>query len=264
MRAGCDDRPVQDGSLIPRFGRARRDPAFAVLEGLHALKHALRFGATVLEVVTPDPECLDRLAGELAPDVQARVRTLARPVDEAVFVQLAPLPPSTGVISIAARPRVGLRDVVADPNPAPLILLEDPRDLGNIGACVRVAAAADAAGVLTTGGHDPWHPDALRGSAGLHYALPVVRSEDVAALAGTERTVLAIDPAGEPLAPQLLPPRALLAFGGERYGLSEQLTARASASLSIPMRPGVSSLNLATSVAAVLFALRLSGSGAKG
>ena len=35
--------------------------------------------------------------------------------------------------------------------------------MGNMGACVRVAAAADAAGVLTTGGNDPWHPDALRG-----------------------------------------------------------------------------------------------------
>ena len=30
-----------DGSLIPRFRRARRDPSLAVLEGFHALKHAL-------------------------------------------------------------------------------------------------------------------------------------------------------------------------------------------------------------------------------
>ncbi len=51
----------------------------------------------------------------------------------------------------------------------------------------------------------------------------------------------------------------MLAFGTERYGLSEELRARADASVSIPMRPGVSSLNLATSVAAVLFAWRLSG-----
>jgi TrmH family RNA methyltransferase len=249
---------VPDGSLIARFGRARRDPAVAVLEGLHALKHALRFGATVLEVVTPDRDRVDRLAGELAPDVQDQIRALARCVDEQSFAQLAPLPPSTGVISLAARPRVQLGDVLADPSPAPLILLEDPRDLGNIGACVRVAAAADAAGVLTVGGHDPWHPDALRGSAGLHYALPVLRCEELPGLAQAERALLAIDPAGEPLQPQLLARRAVLAFGGERYGLSEQLTARASTRLRIPMRAGVSSLNLATSVAAVLFGVRLS------
>ena len=51
--------------------------------------------------------------------------------------------------------------------------------------------------------------------------------------------------------------RALLAFGTERYGLSDELCALADARLSIPMRAGVSSLNLATSVAAVLFAGRL-------
>ncbi len=49
----------------------------------------------------------------------------------------------------------------------------------------------------------------------------------------------------------------MLAFGTERQGLSPELLARADALLSIPMRPGVSSLNLATSVAAVLFAWRL-------
>jgi TrmH family RNA methyltransferase len=50
----------------------------------------------------------------------------------------------------------------------------------------------------------------------------------------------------------------VLAFGTERYGLSGELAARADARISIPMAPGVSSLNLATSVAAVLFAWRLS------
>ena len=122
--------------------------------------------------------------------------------------------------------------------------------MGNMGACVRVAAAADAAGVLTTGGNDPWHPDALRGAAGLHYALPVAAIE---ALPESDRPLVAIDPGGEDLRPGALPPRAILAFGTERYGLSEALLERADARLGIPMREGVSSLNLATSVAAVLF-----------
>ena len=68
-----------------------------------------------------------------------------------------------------------MRALLGDRRAAPIVLLEDPRDLGNMGACVRVAAAADIAGVLSTGSHDPWHPDALRGAAGLHFALPVAR-----------------------------------------------------------------------------------------
>jgi len=255
------------GALIPRFRRARRDPELAVLEGFHALKHALRFDAPLLEVVVSEDASLERLSTALAPDLSVRLHELARPVEPEVFAQLAPLPPPTGVIALARRRAGDPTEMLADPRAAPVILLEDPRDLGNMGACVRVAAAADAAGVLSTGSHDPWHPDALRGAAGLHYALPVARLEALSLLEqrptpdrpATDRPLLAIDPAGEPLAPGELPPRAVLAFGTERYGLSDELSAHADASVSIPMRPGVSSLNLATSVAAVLFAWRLSG-----
>ncbi|MCW3068624.1 MAG: hypothetical protein JWL67_1249 [Solirubrobacterales bacterium] len=248
---------MQHGSLIPRFGRARRDPSLAVLEGFHPLKHALRFGATVLEVATSDSAELGRLTDQLAPDLSERIAALALEVDPEVFLQLAPLPPSTGVMALAERRAVDPAAVLADRRSAPVVLLEDPRDLGNMGACVRVAAAADVAGVLTTGGHDPWQPDALRGAAGLHYAVPVARLDGLAALTPLDRPLLAVDPDGEPLDPGALDPRAVLAFGSERHGLSDELISRADARVSIPMRPGVSSLNLATSVAAVLFAWRL-------
>jgi TrmH family RNA methyltransferase len=252
---------VQDGSLIPRFGRARRDPGLAVLEGLHALKHALRFGARVIEVVTSDSAELAHLARALAPDVADAIAERAHEVPAELFAKLAPLAHATGVISLAVRPEVSARDVLGAPPRAPVVLLEDPRDLGNMGACVRVAAAADAAGVLCTGSHDPWHPDALRGAAGLHFALPVARldSAGIATLGEHPRPLLAIDPDGEPLSPPELDPSAVLAFGTERQGLSPDLLERAHARISIPMRPGVSSLNLATSVAAVLFAWRLAG-----
>jgi RNA methyltransferase, TrmH family len=246
---------VQDGSLIPRFGRARRDPSLAVLEGFHPLKHALRFGAKIVEVVSADLAELDRLAALLAPDIGARLRGLTREVDPSVFAQLAPLAPPTGVMGLAERAAVDPAAVLADRRELPVVVLEDPRDLGNMGACVRVAAAAEVAGVLTTGSHDPWHPDALRGAAGLHYAVRVARVERLESL---DRPLLAVDPGGEPIRPAELPPRAILAFGTERYGLSPELTAQADARVSIPMQAGVSSLNLATSVAAVLFAWRLS------
>jgi RNA methyltransferase, TrmH family len=249
---------VQDGSLIPLFGRARRDRTLAVLEGFHALKHALRFDANVLDVLTRDAAELERLTSALAPDLSDRVRRIARQIEPAVFDLLAPLAPSTGVIALAERPVIDPAAVLAEERPTPVVLLEDPRDLGNVGACVRVAAAADAAGLLTTGSHDPWHPDALRGAAGLHFAVPVCGLERLSTLDALQRPLLALDPDGDPFEPAALDPRAVLAFGTERHGLSDELLARADARISIPMRAGVSSLNLATSVAAVLFAWRLS------
>jgi TrmH family RNA methyltransferase len=94
----------------------------------------------------------------------------------------------------------------------------------------------------------------VRGAAGLHFALPVTAVE---MLPLSDRPLLAIDPEGEDLRPGGLPPRAVLAFGTERHGISDALLERADARVAIPMRAGVSSLNLATSVAVTLFSLRL-------
>lgn len=253
---------------LDRVRRARRDHDLAVIEGFHALKHALRFDAEVLEVLCTEPEQLDRLAADLAPDLGGRLRALAHPVEPAIFEQLAPRAARTGVIALAKRPHHDLEAILEDPAPAPIVLLEQPRDLGNAGACIRVAAAAQAAAVIVTGRHDPWHPDAIRGAAGLHYALPVLWSEGVPSggqrplaghdiPAGGKRPLVALDPEGEELDLRELPPRAMLAFGSERQGLSQALLDQAALRVRIPMRSGVSSLNLATSVSAVLFAIRL-------
>jgi TrmH family RNA methyltransferase len=263
--------PDGHGQLSPAalrriFREARRDPELAVLEGLHALKHALRFGAEVVCVAITEPERLNALAEALAPDVLARMPTDAQTLSPEAFKALAPQPPPTGVIAIARRPPYAVADLLGNTRATPIVLLERPRDLGNVGACVRVAAAADVAGVLSTGVHDPWDPTALRGSAGLHFAIPVAHLAEGALgqLAGGPqgdghgRPLVAVDPDGEPLHPARLPARAILAFGAERQGLSPELLARADATVSLPMRAGVSSLNLATSVAALLYAWRLS------
>ncbi len=185
-------------SLVRRYRTARRDPGLAVLEGFHALKHALRFGAEVLEAVAADPAELRELAAELAPDLGGSLAERTTPVGAEVVAELVPQAPRTGVVAIARRPPVDLAAVLAEARPAPLVLLEDPRTMGNMGACVRVAAAAGAAGVLTTGPNDPWHPDALRGAAGLHFALPVAA---LAELPQSDRPLVAIDPGGEDLRP---------------------------------------------------------------
>jgi RNA methyltransferase, TrmH family len=237
-----------------RFRTARRDPELTVVEGFHALKHALRFGAELVEAVAVDPAALEEMAADFASDLRGRFAERLEPVDKATLADLVPLMPHTGVVAIARRPRVDLAAALADPAPAPAVLLEQPRNMGNIGACIRVSAAAGAAALVTTGENDPWHPDAVRGAAGLQYALPVTAVE---ALPASDRPLLAIDPEGEELAPERLPARAILAFGTERHGLSGEVFEQADTRISIPMREGVSSLNLATSVAIVLFAMRM-------
>lgn len=72
-----------------------------------------------------------------------------------------------------------------------------------------------------------------------------------------DRPILALDPDGDDFDPRAVPAGALLAFGSERHGLSAEVRAAADRSVRLPMQQGVSSMNLATSVAAVLYAPRL-------
>lgn len=227
---------------------ARRDPRRAVLEGFHAVKHALRFGAELELLVTPDAARLDELARSLAPDLRPLPAT---PVDRELWDRLTRGGLPSPALGVAVRPAVDVGAMLASRRDAPVVLLEDPTHLGNVGAAVRVAAAAGAAGVLVTGTADPWHPVALRGGAGLQFALPVARVDD---LPVTDRPLVAVDPAGEPLGPGLVPVDAVLAFGTERGGLRPGRLAAADLTVGIPMAEGVSSLNLATAVAVVLYA----------
>ena len=241
---------MTDAHRIERFRAARRDPELCVLEGLHALKHALRFEAEVHEIATRDLDELERLAKLLADDVAEPILAEARTVPDAEYDQLAPLSHPTGVMAIARRRSWEPAQILARQE-RPLVLLDNPVHLGNLGAVVRVAAAVDAGGVLSTGPHDPWSPEAVRAAAGLQFAVPAARIDSLPE--GTARPVVAVDADAPPLSAIDLPDDVVFAFGSERVGLSDELLERAQWSVSLPMRQGVSSLNLATSVAAVLY-----------
>jgi RNA methyltransferase, TrmH family len=218
--------------VLPSYGAAvSGDTDDVLLDGFHAVKHALRFGAALVSIEAPDRAAALALAAELAPDVLPRLEA-----------DLVEVPGLADVRGVARRPDL-------PPAPGPVVLLDNPRHLGNVGAVVRVAAGLGAGAVLTTGTVDPWHPTVVRAAAGLHFALPVRRVDDV-----PPGPLVAFDPAGTDLRHARLPHDAVLAFGSERHGLSGPVRARADLLVAIPMRPGVSSYNLATSVAMALYA----------
>ncbi|MCT2589110.1 TrmH family RNA methyltransferase [Streptomyces sp. N2-109] len=227
-----------------------------LLDGFHALKHALRFGAEIPLALAQDRTAALALAAELAPDLAGRLDGMLRQVPPETLRELLPRPHPTGVAALAVRgsghraPVPGEQPGARTPRTAPLIVLDNPRHLGNIGAVIRLAAGCGAAGVLTTGTVDPWHPAVVRASAGLHFATAVERRLPAELPAGP---TYALDPAGADLRTLTLPDEALLVFGSERSGLSPELRARADQLVALPMRPQVSSYNLATSVAMTLY-----------
>ncbi|MGW7078874.1 TrmH family RNA methyltransferase [Streptomyces sp. NPDC054866] len=245
-------------------GTHQRDPDGAVrdwrevadtsvlLDGFHAIKHALRFGALIPSALTSDRAAVLALADELAPDVKDALDALVVQVPDSALRALVPRLHPTGVAALAVRPsRAANLDALGRmPRTAPVVVLDDPRNLGNAGAVIRLAAGFGATGVVTTGTLDPWHPTVIRGGAGLHFATAVERM-DVREL--PPGPVFALDAEGEDIRALKLPDDAVLAFGSERSGLSTQLRERADHLVSLPMRPQVSSYNLATSVGMTLF-----------
>ena len=121
-------------TLVERFRRARGNQALVVLEGIHPLKHAIRFGAELIEIVTSNVAELSHLGAEIAPDIAWGLDKTISAVPVEVFEQLAPIVPPTGVIAIAKRPKISLSEMLNNPAPAPVVLLENPRNLLNIGA----------------------------------------------------------------------------------------------------------------------------------
>ena len=120
-------KPIED-----RFYNARHDPSLVVIEGFHPLKHAMRFGAELLEVVSPDLTELAALQVEYAPDITKSFQGLVAEVPNDVFERLGPTTPPTGVMAIARRPTVNLAELLNDPAQTPVVLLENPRNLFNI------------------------------------------------------------------------------------------------------------------------------------
>lgn len=212
-----------------------------LLEGFHTVKHALRFGAEVRPLLTTNLADAVALAESHAPDLVAAFEQ-ASEVDRATFVREVGRTHPTGVAGFADRPELPF-----DRN-APVVLLDNPRNLGNFGAAIRVAAGLDAGGVISTGDVDPWHPNVLRGSAGLHFALPVARAESL----DFDGELIAFDADGD-LLKGPIPDNAVLAFGSERHGLSAEVRQKATRIVRLPMRDKVSSYNLTTSVAMGLY-----------
>ncbi|MEU5424122.1 TrmH family RNA methyltransferase [Streptomyces olivoreticuli] len=227
-------------------------PDAVLLDGFHALKHALRFGADVRLAVCADKEATLALAADLADDLTGELAERLVGIPAQSLRELLPRVHPTGVAALAVRPsrRKNLDTLSRAPRKAPVVVLENPRNLGNVGAVIRLAAGFGATGVVTTGDIDPWHPNAVRAGAGLHYATAVERLPLPELPPGP---LYALDPEGDDIRSIDFPDDALIAFGSERHGISPDLRERATRLVALPMRPQVSSYNLATSVAMALF-----------
>lgn len=142
-----------------------------------------------------------------------------------------------------------------------LVALSQVVDADNVGSIVRSAAAFGADAVLI----DPRCADAfsrraIRVSMGNVFRIPIVECENLgvefAALANDHGYTLfaaVTDCDAMPLRTIEPTGRDVLLFGGEGYGLSDELVTRCSRRVTIPMDRGMDSLNVAVASAVTLY-----------
>jgi TrmH family RNA methyltransferase len=236
----------------------RRSPGSSsvLLEGAHLIEEALSAGLPIRSAAVRR-DALDRrdVGPVLAQLQRAGADTVV--VSEAVLQAMSPASSPSGLIALAEIAPVSLDRAFTRPPPLVLILF-DLQDPGNAGAVVRSAEALQATAVIFCGSSaDPFGWKALRGSMGSAFRLPVVARADgdaaIRAARAAGLAVIAAVPAGgrNVIELDLTAPTAFL-LGGEGPGLDPSIAAAADGRASIPMAPGVESLNVA--VAAALLA----------
>ncbi|MFA5986910.1 MAG: TrmH family RNA methyltransferase [Parcubacteria group bacterium] len=220
-----------------------------VVEGIHAFKHAARFGAEFVDAVTDDKKTAVELMRHIAADADVEhVEQYVREISHGQFHDIASSSLRTGIVAIAKKPVY----TIADATDKQIIFIENPHDINNVGAVVRVAAGYGVGAVAVSGEISPWHMLAIRAGAGLQWAVPVLHIASLEDIA-QGRKVCACDANGVSIRDIKMEKNSVLIFGTEREGITHTLKEHSDQIISIPMQKGVSSLNLATSVSAVLY-----------
>jgi len=258
--------------LVKRFRRVRlgNERQFVFLEGVRLIEDALLSGArfetvafsSAIESTPRGIALLDSLQ-----QVPCRGAHLSPQVMEAITGAVS----DQGVAAIVSRPHYELANVFAD-GPGLLVIADRLQDPGNLGTIIRTAEAAGADALITT--HytvEPWNDKALRASMGAALRLPIVTGvtlDELAAMCRLHKITIVASQA-PPLQRGIKKARTdkrpmiyteadfrrpvAIILSKESSGAEEEAVAAADEFVSIPMAPGVESLNVAAAAAVLLY-----------
>jgi 23S rRNA (guanosine2251-2'-O)-methyltransferase len=233
-----------------------------VLYGLHPVEEALKAGRRRFDHVLVARERGDARIESLVALCRAsgvRVRQESREQ----LTQLAQTPAHQGVVALV-RPQefLSIEDLFAPirpDTPRLLLALDGVEDPQNLGALLRVADGAGVDGVvLTERRAAPLSPAAVKASAGAAEHLRIARVVNlVRALEDLKRQnlwIIGLDEHGQTDYDHFdLTGNCVLVLGREGAGLHDLVRRTCDHLLRIPMSGGVTSLNVSTAAAVVLF-----------
>ncbi len=227
--------------------KGRREHGLFLIEGRNAVAAALNVGWPIREVMALEAEAeLSEIALDLGLEVRRATPEILAYAGEAQS--------SLPVLALGEIPATEARNW-----PVFTLVLDGISDPGNVGTLWRAADAAGAGQVTSLGGADPFSPKVVRSAAGSTFHLPPSKLESAAEfIARAKAENVAIVCAEAHGAPSCFsfewPSRAALVLGHETRGISEEISAAADFSVSIPVFGRAESLNAAMAGTVLLYA----------
>ena len=252
----------------------REDDDSLLLEGAFLVERALRAGLELSEIfcVPARSEWAHALRDTSAVGAEPPA---IRVLPEEELAAVAGYPFHRGVLALGRRPRerrlselagglgrgAGSVEGASRSEASTLVALPETRDPENIGSIFRSAAALGCDGLLLGPTcPDPLSRRALRVGMGAPLSLPWARLRDPGELGslasfGFRLSACVLDPGALDLRAYDRPPRLVLVFGNEAYGLSPAWRELCDDELTLPMRGGADSLNVGVAAALFLYTL---------
>lgn len=178
-------------------------------------------------------------------------------VSREVFAKIAYRESPDGWLALVGAPGCTLAELALPDDPL-LLVVEGIEKPGNLGALLRTAEAFGAAAVVSASGvTDLGNPNVVRASKGTVFAVPVAAAPGADVLAwlrGIGARIAVTTPEGTTALPGAdLSGAVALVVGAESTGVTDLWLDAADATLVIPMRGVVNSLNAATAGALALY-----------
>ena len=238
-------------SLLTPQGR-RAQSAF-LIEGDKLVRDALAAGAHVREILAPAAHLTS-----LAPPAtqitlttitaaQARRLTDTR-TPQGSFALVEDTVPDASAL-VAALPNSGALTILA---------LDGVQDPGNLGALIRVGASFGLDAILCGAhGADPTQPKVVRAATGAWFRTRLARARalpvTLTTLHDAGLQILGASTTNAAAFHDVAPaPRRVLVVGGEGGGITTAVAAVVDAHITVPMDPGVESLNVAVAAGIIL------------
>jgi tRNA G18 (ribose-2'-O)-methylase SpoU len=190
-------------------------------------------------------------------------------VPDAMMQQVVGFKFHSGVLACGKRKSPATLRQIMDrlPQRATIVICPEIANTENLGSLIRIAAGFGAdAMLLGERSCDPFYRQSIRVSMGTVFSLNLLQSQDLLADLrlmkkewGVELIATVLDETAQPLADVRRGDRVGLLFGNEAQGLSREILAECDQRVTIPMKLGTDSLNVAIAAAVALYHFMLKG-----